>query len=282
MLGAILGDYLGSPFEGGVLLGSCQGAGWSNPDMQFTDDTVMTVACAEVALQQHKSHSLADYGKSFNKWGRKYPGVGYGSQFNNWLQKPYEEIPPELGSFGNGSAMRASPIAWVPGLERTPEEEAKVSALCTHAHPEGIRGAVAVVEATRLALRGASVERMRVHLEELTRYNLRRTVYGIRSSGYTFNSTCQGSVPEALVCALEARSFEHALHLALSLGGDTDTQACIAGAVAEARFHNPLKNTQIPLWEIDKYRKVLTRLPQEMLQVVRQFVRVAHRREPSF
>jgi ADP-ribosylglycohydrolase len=271
MLGAILGDYLGSPFEGGVLFCS-RGMSWDHPLATFTDDTVMTVACADALL------SCEDYKWAFYKWGNLYPNAGYGAMFEEWLRGSAEQ---QSQSWGNGSGMRVSPIAWWPKIDC--REEAEKSAKCTHAHPEGVRGAVAVAEAVKLALQGASVERIRAHVEDITggKYKLGCSVQEIRNSGYEFDSSSSGSIPEALICGLEAKSFEQALHSAISLGGDTDTQACIAGALAEARFHNP-KRGQKPLWKLEPYGKILSKIPTDMLMVVRQFVRVVHLQEPTF
>lgn len=226
MIGAIVGDIIGSPYEGfpirrvefPLFIG----------ESRFTDDTVLTVATAEVLLVG------GDYAEVYGRYFRAYPNAGYGGSFRQWalgkVDGPYQ-------SFGNGSAMRVSPVAWAFADLAEVLEEAKRSASVTHDHPEGIRGAQAVAGATFQAREGKSADEIRDWLREIG-YAMDRTVAEIRP-GYTFDVTCQGSVPEALTCALEATGFEEAVRLAVLLGGDADTQACIAGAVAQARFGVP-------------------------------------------
>jgi ADP-ribosylglycohydrolase len=222
MLGSIAGDVVGSPFE------------WAPyrstqfpllvPHSHFTDDTVLTVATAHALLTE------TPYATAYRTFGRRYPNAGYGGSFASWLRSdgraPY-------GSWGNGSAMRVSPVAWAFDSEADVLREAERSAAVTHDHPEGIKGAQAVALAIFLARTGESKVDIRRAITERFGYRLDRTVDTIRE-GYAFDVSCQGSVPEAIVAFLDADDVEHAIRLAVSLGGDSDTQACIAGAIAEA------------------------------------------------
>ena len=224
MLGALAGDIIGSTRE-------------HHPDKtldfelfpegsRVTDDSVMTVATAEALLKRR------DFGESYHRWGRWYRQAGYGRAFRTWLDtddpKPYQ-------SWGNGSAMRVSPVAWVATTEAELLELARETAMPTHDHPRGIIGAQAVALAIWLAREGATREEIRARVTVLSCYDLARTVDQIRPN-YKFDVSCDGSVPEAIVCALESRDWEHAVRLAVSLGGDADTQASIAGAIAEALY----------------------------------------------
>ncbi|MBL8382710.1 MAG: ADP-ribosylglycohydrolase family protein [Burkholderiales bacterium] len=228
MLGAIIGDIVGSVYEFDNLRRT-DFTPLFHPEADFTDDTVCTIAVAEALLDgRHPGEALLD-------WCTRYPGRGYGGRFAEWLRrgdlKPYR-------SFGNGSAMRVGPA----GLLAASLEEARVLAervtVVTHDHPEGIKGAVATAEAIWLARSGASAPDIRAHVAATHGYDMARTTDGIRPV-YRFNETCQQTVPEALICALEATDFEHAIRLSISIGGDSDTVAAIAGAVAEARFGVP-------------------------------------------
>jgi len=259
MLGAIFGDLVGGPYEGQNMLGEISPHKTVDfplfvPGCRPSDDTVMTIAVADSILQ---GGSLT---ASMQKWGRKYPNCGYGKKFIEWL---HMEHPEPYGSFGNGSAMRVSPVAWSLPRGASPKvvmEHAELSARVTHNHAEGIFGAQAVALAIHFARAGDSAERVRAKLQDFLPYNLTRTVAEIRPD-YGFDVSCQGSVPEAIICALEASSVEEAVRLAVSLGGDSDTQACIAGSIAEARFGFP------PELAV----QVMARIPAEMQAVVRVF-----------
>lgn len=228
MFGALIGDLVGSVYE------------WNNIKTKdfapliaakafLTDDSVLTVAVADALLHQRPmAESLKD-------WGRRYPDSDWGGRFSRWL---FSEDGAPYDSFGNGSAMRCSPAALLAGSLEEALELACLTALPTHNHPEGIKGAQATVLATYLARQGRDADHIRAAVAEFSGYDLARTVDDIRP-GYRFDVTCQGSVPEALICALEAESFEDAIRNAISIGGDSDTLAAIAGPVAEARFGIP-------------------------------------------
>ncbi|EMR04191.1 ADP-ribosylglycohydrolase family protein [Cesiribacter andamanensis] len=249
MLGAIAGDIIGSVYEHHPLKTT------DFPLLQqasaFTDDTVLTIAVAE-SLLTGKSYAAA-----LKHWGRRYPTAGYGGNFYQWLMSRCS-VP--YGSWGNGAAMRVSPIGWAfEGLEQTLEEAAR-SAAPTHDHPEGILGAQAVAGALWHIRMGKSKETISKWLEETIGYALPPSIERIRE-GYAFDVSCRGSVPPAIQCFLEAKDTEEAIRLAVSLGGDADTQASIAGALGEAR------------WGIDEKlrQQIMGMLPTQMLEVLQQF-----------
>ncbi len=224
MLGAIAGDIFGAAFERHPL--KREDFDLFAEPRRFTDDTVLTVATADALLGD------GDYAAAYRRWGRRYPGAGYGGMFRHWLGDPRRG---PYGSFGNGAAMRVSPIGWAFDTLDEVLAEAARSAAVSHDHPEGVKGAQAAAAAVHLARIGATRAEIRAEIAGRFGYDLDRRTADIRPD-YRFDPTCQGSVPEALIAFLEADDFEHALRLAISLGGDADTQAAIAGGVAEAFF----------------------------------------------
>lgn len=253
MLGAIAGDIAGSIYENRPtkskdieLFG-----GFST----FTDDTVLTVAVADAILADR------DYARAIKSYARRHPGRGYGGGFRAWMAKSGYE---PYNSFGNGSAMRVSPVGFAFGSEPEVLQEARRSAECTHDHPEGIKGAQATALAVYLARVGADKETIRRRIHAEFEYDMSRTVDQIRP-GYSFNGTCQRSVPEAIAAFLDSTSYEDALRHAISLGGDSDTQACIAGGIAEAYYkdipsdilRHVYKRLSADLWEktLEFYRR---------------------------
>lgn len=224
MLGAIIGDIVGSRFEARpIKSGDFE---LLNSQCTFTDDTVLTVAVADSLLQD------APYAQKLKEYYRKYPWAGFGGSFQVWAASDSEQ---PYNSLGNGSAMRVSPVAWYYNQREQVLQQAEKSAAVTHNHSEGIKGAQAVALAIHLARQGMDKEKIKQHISQEFGYDLDRRLDQIRP-GYSFDVTCPGSVPEALICFLQAEDFEQALRNAVSLGGDSDTQACIAGAVAEAYF----------------------------------------------
>lgn len=222
MIGAILGDYVGSRFERRPQ--KSVEFELFHKDCRFTDDTIMTLATAD-ALKNSRS-----YKEAYVEWGRRNPRAGYGQLFLNWLAS---SNPQPYGSYGNGAAMRVSPIGWAfNSLNRT-LEEAKKSAIVSHDHPEGIKGAQAVATSIYLARVGKNKEFIQKTIEDSFGYDLSISLDELRPS-YQFNTTCQGSVPQAIRCFLESENWESAVRNAVSLGGDADTMACIAGGIAEA------------------------------------------------
>lgn len=224
MYGAIAGDTIGSVHE--WIATKTTEFPLFVADSSFTDDTVLTVAVAEHLL------TGGDLTELLKQYTRRYRGRGYGGRFGRWAHSDSRE---PYGSFGNGSAMRASPAGWAAGSLEEALELGRRSAAPTHDHPEGIKGAQAVAVAIYLARTGASRDAIREALVSRFHYDLHRRVDDIRPA-YKFDETCQGSVPEALVAFLESRDWEHSVRLSISLGGDADTLACITGSVAEAFY----------------------------------------------
>lgn len=224
MIGAIAGDIIGSVHEGSVRKSKDFPLFVSRS--RFTDDTVLTVAVASAVRQGN------DYGSSIRHWGCLYPNAGYGGWFREWL---FMDDPKPYNSFGNGSAMRVSGIGWAfNDLDRV-ILEARKSAEVTHNHPEGMKGAQAVAAAVFLARTRSSKDQIRAFLSDCFGYDCSGSLDALRRV-VGFDVTCQGTVPAAMVAFLESRDFEDAVRNAVSLGGDADTLACIAGAVAEAFY----------------------------------------------
>ncbi len=252
MLGAIAGDIIGSIFEGHPH--KSKSFPLFTAHNHYTDDTVLTVAVAEAIL-----YGLP-YALTLQSWGRRYPHAGYGGRFQHWLQSP---MPRPYSSWGNGAAMRVSPVGWAFADSRTVLEEAKATAMVTHNHPEGIKGAQATALAVFRARTKTSKEALREEIEDRFGYDLSRSLDAIRPR-YTFDVSCQGSVPESLIAFLESTDYEDAVRNAVSLGGDADTMACIAGAVAEAAYGGVPEHIACV---------VRGRLPIALGNVVAQFLR---------
>jgi ADP-ribosylglycohydrolase len=227
MLGAIAGDIIGSIYEFDPIKGKdfpLFGHG-----VTFTDDTVCTVAVADCILQE------GDFATFLKDYGRCYPDRVYGGWFAHWLAS--DDLAP-YGSFGNGAAMRVSPVAWLARDEAEALELARRSAAATHDHPRGIAGAQATALAMWRAREGAPPEAIRAEIAARFDYDLDRSVDAVRPH-YRFDETCDGTVPEAVICALEAEDYEDAVRNAISLGGDADTIACITGGLAELLYGLP-------------------------------------------
>jgi ADP-ribosylglycohydrolase len=225
MIGAIIGDIIGSTHEYDNRI-KTKDFELFPEGSTFTDDTVLTVAIADSILNN------IPYSETFYKWVSKYPKRGYGQQFFQWIiskdKKPY-------GSKGNGAAMRVSPIAWYFNTEKKVLEESKRSAEVTHNSKEGIESAQAVAIAIFMARKGKSKEEIKKFVVDNFGYDLDRKLDDIRDN-YKHSMRAKDSVPESIVCFLESNSYEDAVRNAVSLGGDADTMACIAGAIAEAHY----------------------------------------------
>ena len=227
MIGAIAGDIIGSVYEFGRT--KSKEFPLFGLDSHFTDDTVMTVAIAQAVLTD------GDYRKAVLDFGRRYPDAGYGGFFNSWLRSP---DPKPYNSWGNGSAMRVSPIGFAFETVDDVLREAARTAEFTHNHPEGIKGAQATALAVFLARTVRDKDLIRAEITSRFDYDLARTVDEIRPS-YSFDESCQRTVPEAIIAFLDSSSYEDAFRNAVSLGGDSDTLACITGGIAEA-FYGPV------------------------------------------
>lgn len=275
MLGAIIGDIVGSRFEFNPM--NDYNFELFGESCAFTDDTICTIAVADAILRG------LDYGESIHKWCRKYPNPkgGYGGRFCQWVMS---DEPQPYGSFGNGSAMRVSPIAWWFDKQTGMYDEAIKSASCTHNHQSGIDGACAVVTAIsdckrlRSKRKGKPITREDILLSGLDHaiYEYRQDTqkFDINIEDYRnkFDETCQGTVPVALAIILNSTSFEDAIRQAVSLGADADTLGAIVGSIAEA------------LWGIPEWmkKKAMTYLPKEMNAVVKEFHnRLNHRHRLS-
>ena len=235
MLGAIIGDIVGSIYE--FESEKSKDFELFTPKSRLTDDSLMTLAvgcaCTKADLNDEEDFkSWVIY--YMRKIGREFPNAGYGYNFGMWLRS---DVCGAYNSFGNGSAMRVSPVARVAQSLEEAEKLAKWSSEVTHNHPEGIKGAQAVAAAIYLAKTGKSKAEIKEYIEQ-NYYELDFTLDEIRPT-YEFDVTCQGSVPQAIQCFLEAADFEDAIRNAVSLGGDGDTQAAIAGSIAEAFYGIP-------------------------------------------
>ena len=251
IIGAIIGDIVGSFYESH----NCKSTEIAlfTPGTLFTDDTVMTIAVADWLL------SGVPLQKIMPDWGREYPNVGYGGMFYEWLF--YSEDKEPYNSFGNGAGMRVSPCGYYACSLDEALKLAKQSAEVTHNHPEGIKGAQAIASAIFLARQQKSKNEIRDYIEHTFGYNLNRSCDEIRPT-YQFDETCQGSCPEAIIAFLDSHDYESAIRLAVSLGGDSDTIACMTGGIAAAYYG-------IPTWMV-KYI-VTEYLPRYILDIVQRF-----------
>ena len=224
MIGAIAGDIVGSVYEHYQI--KTKDFPLFHPRCEFTDDTVLTVAIADAILAGHS------YSQSVRQIGRRYPDAGYGGSFIRWLHS--DDLRP-YNSWGNGSAMRVSPVGFAFTTEDDVLREAARTAEISHNHPEGIKGAQATALAIFLARTGGAKEQIRSETKRRFGYDLDRSVASIRPA-YSFDVSCQGTVPEAIIAFIDSDSYEDAIRNAISLGGDSDTLACITGGIAEAFY----------------------------------------------
>ena len=232
MLGAVAGDIIGSAYE------------WCNTkktdfvlfgkNSRFTDDSVMTLAVAKW-LVEDEEHSTKKLVECMQEVGKKYPYAGFGCLFLSWL---YDRTPQPYNSWGNGAGMRVSPVGLYAKSLDEALELAALTASVSHNHPEGIKGAQAIATSVFLCKEGKSKQEIKRYVEDTFGYNLNRTIAEIRPN-YYFDVSCQGSVPESIIAFLEGNSFEEVIRLAVSLGGDSDTIACMAGAIAACCYEIP-------------------------------------------
>ena len=238
MIGAILGDMIGAPYEfdrGG----KTKDFPLFGRKSRFTDDSVMTVAVAEALLDargKSDAEIRAALVRSMQKWGRRYPKAGYGGMFIRWLLMT--ENPQPYGSYGNGSAMRASAAGWLFDDLDSTRHIAALTASVSHDHPEGIKGAESTAAAIYLARTGSSMEEIRAYAEREFGYDLSQSCAALRYKN-RHDETCQVTMPLVFAAFLESTDYEDAIRNAVSLGGDTDTIACITGSIAEAYYGVP-------------------------------------------
>lgn len=267
MYGAIAGDIIGSVYE------------WHNIDHKdfklfrrqshFTDDSAMTIAVGEALMKAEAEGSLSEEGavteyviESMRHWGKEYPNCGFGGRFRAWLSAGSTE---PYNSWGNGSAMRVSAAGWMEDDLQKTRKLARWTAEVTHNHPEGIKGAEAVVSAIFLARTGAAKEEIKRYITDAFGDDLDRTCDEIRP-GYGFDVSCQGSVPEAIISFLEGTDFEDTIRNAVSLGGDSDTIAAIAGSIAEAFYGVP----------DDIKSECEERLPDDLRSILREYAAIGY------
>ena len=253
LLGAIIGDVIGSTYEFDNV--KTKDFELVSPYSKFTDDSVMTMAVAHALCKFEKGSDINEtkfkekLTSSMKQFGKRYPNAGYGKMFKTWLKS---RNTMTFNSYGNGSAMRVSPVAWYFEDLDTVERFARLSAEITHNHPEGIKGAQAVAAAIFLARTGKSKDEIKSYISIKYNYDLNRTLDEIRPD-YKFDGTCQGSVPEAIIAFLEANDFEDAIRNAVSIGGDSDTIACIAGAIAQGMWKIPAEIEKLVAPVLDSF-----------------------------
>lgn len=228
IIGAIIGDIVGSRYEHYPAPVDMDFELFT-PENRYTDDTVMTTAVADWLLHNRNLETC------LQEWAKKHPHRGYGGKFREWLKM---SKPQPYQSFGNGSGMRVSPIGFFANSLEETYELAKLSAEVTHNHPEGIKGAQSIASAIYLARIGQTKEQIREYIEQTFGYNLHRTCDEIRPT-YHFDVTCQGSCPEAIIAFLDSSNYESSIRLSVSLGGDSDTIACMTGGIAAAYYGVP-------------------------------------------
>ena len=256
MIGAILGDIVGSRFEFNNI--KTKNFELFDKNCYFTDDSVMTIAVAKALMEYEHidKYNVEDFKKTLihvmHEVGRKYPDCGYGGNFCRWIMNNHTE---PYNSFGNGSAMRVSSVGWHAKTLEDAEFIARGTAEVTHNHPEGIKGAVATAGAVYLARTGASMDGIKEYISIY--YKIDFTLDDIRPV-YDYDVTCQGTVPQAMQAFFESKSFEDAIRNAISLGGDSDTMAAITGAVAESYYGIPEDLKETALSYLDERLLIIT------------------------
>ena len=268
MLGSIIGDIIGSRFEGHNSRIKTTDFELFDKGSKFTDDTVLTIAVADWLMRDPK-HQHATLVKIMQTYGRMYPSAGFSHATKAWLNS---DEPQPYGSFTNGAAMRVSPVGWAfESMEET-LEAAKRSAEISHNSEQGITAAQAVSATIFMARHHASKAEIKTYIVQNFQYDLDRTIEEIRPK-YCFDCSCEGSVPEAIIAFLDGEDYESTVRLAVSLGGDSDTQACIAGGIAEAYYG------QIPR-EITA--NAIHKLPSQFREIVFEFAMVTEYHLPKF
>ena len=256
MLGAIFGDIVGSVYE----FNNTNNYNFPllSDRSRLTDDSLMTLAVAKALMKtwsQPDDAIRAALVREMRDFGRRYPNGGYGGRFRQWL---VSDDPQPYGSFGNGSAMRVSPAGWLYGTMEETLHAAKLTAEVTHNHPEGIKGAQAIAAGIFLARSGQDKDAILEYLTENFGYDLTRTLDDIRPA-YGFYEICQKSVPEAIRAFYEGTDYEDVIRKAVSLGGDSDTIACITGGIAEAYYKGIPNHIATSVWSL---------LPESLREIV--------------
>ena len=253
LYGALGGDFVGSIYENHNI--KTKSFELVSPRCRLTDDSILTLATADAIL-----HNDSTYASYYHAWGNNYPNAGYGGRFFRWLYTPVEQVQP-YNSWGNGSAMRISPVGFAFDTEEKVLEEAKKSACATHNHPEGVKGAQAAALAVFWARTGKTKEEIQQGVTERFGYNVSTPLDKIRPT-YRFDVSCMGTLPVAIRAFLESTSYEDAIRNAISIGGDSDTIAAITGGIALA-FYKEMPETLVTAIE--------SRLLDDMLEVCQKF-----------
>lgn len=252
ILGAIAGDVIGSVYE----FNNTRTTDFPlfKRETTFTDDTVMTIAIADAILHNK------DFAQTILDYGKRYPNRGYGTSFFNWLA--HDTPAPPYNSWGNGSAMRVSAVDFAYNDLDKVLKKAEKTAVVTHNHPEGIKGAQATAAAIFLARTGKNKAEIKAYIEQKFGYDLDFTLDEIRPT-FPFDESCQGTVPQSIVAFLESTDYDSAIRLAISLGGDSDTIACITGGIAIA-FYKEMSQVIV-----DKIRREY--LPPAFVTIIDEF-----------
>jgi ADP-ribosyl-[dinitrogen reductase] hydrolase len=263
MIGAIIGDIVGSPYEHGF----SRNASVSSPDFplfneksRFTDDTVLTCATAKTLLTPSLSPYKNRFARQYRAWAIAYPDRGYGGRFKQWFAAPKMEV---LDSYANGSMMRCSPIGLFYDNREAALQRALQSIAFTHNSPESARGVQSIVDAIFMAAHGTTKEEIKNHVQIQYGHMLNLTLNELRARA-SKDIRCNLSAPQALICFMLSTDYESAIRYAVYTDGDTDTTAAIAGAIAEAFYG--IEN--IPIGMIGEAKK---RLAPEMITLVNQF-----------
>ncbi len=253
MIGGIIGDIIGSIYEDGLIKSKTFPL-W-DANCHFTDDTVLTVATADWLINGGKCE---DY---YYSYALNYPACGYGTGFLKWVfMRKYRNKYLPYNSFGNGSAMRVGPVGWYCENIEDVMRISKESATCTHNHEEGIRGAQAIACCVFLAKKKIAKKEMKRIIENRFNYNISLSLHEA-SKDYIWNATCQNTVPQAIISFLESVDFEDSIRNAISLGGDSDTIACMTGAISEAYYGIPVVIR----------KRALDYIPKTMINIIKMF-----------
>jgi len=272
MIGAIIGDIVGSIYE----FNNHKSKEFTlfKKESTFTDDTVMTVAVADFITDDHGNSGQPRFISYLHKWYKKYPNESYGAKFTQWIKQfdiiEFTDFKP-YNSFGNGAAMKVSPIADAIGGLNSCMVNSKFITEVSHNHPEGIKGAQVTASLILLSRIEKDKIKLRKYVEKEFGYNLNQTVNELRET-YKYNETCQCTVPEAIICFLESTDFEDAIRNVISIGGDSDTLAAITGAIAESYYQ------EIPKWILEE---TVRKLPKDMRKVLSEFYTEVRRNYPK-
>jgi ADP-ribosylglycohydrolase len=271
MIGAIIGDIVGSVYE--FDNHKSKEFPLFREDSMFTDDTVMTIAVADFLTLEHGNPSEERFCAMMYDWYMKYPELSYGAGFRKWIEQFGKDSRnwKRNNSFGNGAAMRISSVGVSSSTLEKALYDAELLTKCSHNHKEGIKGAQAVAGLMVVARKEKDKSKLKAFVEKEFGYNLNSTVDELRET-YEYNETCQGTVPEAIICFLESTDFEDAIRNAISIGGDSDTLACITGGIAEA-YYQEIPETII--------KEAIYRLPKDIKQVLFDFYKEVQSQYPK-